>query len=299
MNQLGQREAQVKKVLYITMFLNFLSATVKIWAGKSFLYLSLTSSGIESIFDGFGNVVLIIAIVYASLPSDKNHNYGHYKFENLGSVILSLLLFTSAIALIFEYKENILSGNRLNSQFGVVPILSIIVSMSISLFVSTYEKREGRRLKSKLLMADGDHTRGDFILSFGVLISIIASKFNFLFLDLAVGVLIIIYLIYLAIKIARNNLDDLLDSSPEIQEVFLQEIVSLSRVCDIHKFRARGNSHWMNIDFHLLVDPTLNIVEAHDLSHEAEDLLRNRLSEYCQNIDITIHIEPCEKNYVK
>ncbi len=294
---LNIREKQIKKVLYITMGLNILSALIKIIAGSTFHYLSLSSSGLESVFDGFGNVVALVAITYASMPGDKNHNYGHYKFENIGSLFLSLLLFSSAVSLFLTHKDNLISGTPAPREFGIVPIVSILVSMAISYFVATYERNEGKRLNSRLLTADGEHTQGDFILSFGVLISIISSKFGLVWPDMIIGFLIIIYLIYLAIKIARGNLNDLLDHSPDIEKEFIKEIESLPQIIDIHKFRARGNTHWMHIDFHLLVDSKLSLIEAHALSHKAEDLLKKRLSSYCHNIDITIHVEPYEKNH--
>lgn len=294
---LNIREKQIKKVLAITMVLNLLCAVLKIWAGQKYNYISLSSSGLESIFDGFGNVILFMAIKFASMPSDENHHYGHYKYENIGSLILSLLLFSSAISLIFEYKDSIITGEHIRSEFGLIPILSIIISMCISLFVTTYEKRQGELLNSKMLLADSNHTFGDLLLSFGVLISILCSYFGWLLPDLIIGFVIIIYLIYLGIKIARNNLDDLLDHSPSINAEFLKDIENIKEVRDVHKFRARGNSHWMNIDFHLLVDADLSLTKAHDISHTAESLLKNRLKSYCQNIDITIHVEPFEKNH--
>lgn len=294
---LSLREKKIKRVLVVTMLLNIFCAVLKVWAGQKFNYISLSSSGLESVFDGFGNVIAYMAITFASMPSDDNHNYGHHKYENLGSLFLSLLLFSSAITLIFEFKESILTGEHVKSEFGLVPILSILVSMGVSLFVSIYEKRQGKILNSRLLVADGNHTFGDLLLSFGVLISIICSYFNFLLPDLIIGLVIIIYLIYLGLSIARSNLDDLLDHSPSIGDDFIKDIQSLARVRDVHKFRARGNSHWMNVDFHLLVDSNISLIEAHDVSHRAEEILKVRLKNYCQNVDVTIHVEPYEKNH--
>lgn len=295
---LKNREKEIQFVLIFTLVLNIMSALVKIWAGRKFQYFSLASSGLESVFDGFGNVVSLMAIKFASMPSDKNHHYGHQKFENLGSLVISFLLFSSAVSLIIEYKNNLLTGERLVPEFGIVPILSIVFSMSLSFFVSYYEKGKGRALNSKLLLADGEHTFGDLLLSFGVLISIICSKFNWLIPDLVVGIIIILYLIYLAIKIARSNLDDLLDHSPTVKDEYLKEISDIKNIRDIHKFRARGNSHMMHVDFHLLLNPELSLVEAHEVSHQAEDLLKKRLKSYCQNVDVTIHIEPYTKNHM-
>jgi cation diffusion facilitator family transporter len=296
--RLHEREYQIKKVLWITLGLNLIVATIKIVAGHYYRYLSLSSSGIESVFDGSSNVLALISITLAARPSDDRHHYGHHKHENLGSIIISLMLFASALQLGFDYKELIFEKKLVTGSFGVIPVVSILVSMAMSFFVSTYERREGERLNSTLLLADSDHTFGDMILSFGVLLSILFSYFHFYWPDIIIGILIIIYLIYLGIKIVRNNLGQLLDAAPVIEDDVLKDIENMPDVHNIHRFRARGNSHWMQVDFHLLMNPNLSLVQAHDLSHHAEDKLRERLRPYCQNVDILIHIEPYEEEHM-
>lgn len=295
---LKARESQIRKVLVYTLGLNLFVAIIKIIAGHKFHYLSLSSSGLESLFDGSSNVISLIAITLAAMPGDKKHNYGHHKHETLGSLFIAGLLFTSALQLAFEYKEVILENKMITGEFGIVPVVTIIISMAVSFFVSTYERKEGERLKSSLLLADSSHTFGDMILSIGVLISIICSKFGLFWPDILIGTGIILYLIYMAINILRQNLDDLMDASPEIEKQILEEIEKLDKVKNIHKFRARGNSNWMQVDFHMLLEADLSLVEAHEISHQAEDMLKSHLKGYCNHVDVTIHIEPFEKEHV-
>lgn len=295
--ELKVREKQIKKVLLITLGLNFFVALIKIVAGYQFHYLSLSSSGLESVFDGSSNIFSLIAITLAAKPRDEKHNYGHHKFETLGSLIISILLFISALQLSFEYKELIFDKNLKTGSFGLIPVATIILSIGVSLFVSTYEKREGKRLNSPILLADSEHTFGDMLLSFGVLISILCSKFHWFLPDIIIGICIILYLIYLAIKIARKNLNDLLDASPEIEASVINKIMELPKVVNVHRFRARGNANWMQIDFHLLLEPELSLIEAHKISHQAEDLLKNLLIEYCRDIDVIVHFEPYDKSH--
>jgi len=297
-NLLKNREVQIRKVLVYTLGLNLFVAIIKIIAGHKFHYLSLSSSGLESLFDGSSNIISLIAITLAAKPGDKKHNYGHHKHETLGSLFIAGLLFTSALQLAFEYKEVILENKIVTGEFGIVPVVTIIVSLLVSLFVSTYERREGQRLNSSLLLADSSHTFGDMILSIGVLISILCSKFGLFWPDIVIGTCIILYLIYLAISILRSNLDDLMDAAPEIEKQILEEIEKIQHVRNVHKFRARGNSNWMQVDFHMLLDAELSLIEAHEVSHRAEDLLKSQLSGYCNQVDVTIHIEPYEKEHV-
>ena len=77
------RKKEIKKVLWITLYLNIFVALIKIIVGNLSGYLSLTSSGLESMFDGASNVLGLISITLAFQPADKDHNYGHFKYENM------------------------------------------------------------------------------------------------------------------------------------------------------------------------------------------------------------------------
>lgn len=285
-------ESKVKKVLYITFFLNIFVAAIKLIAGHQFNYLSLTSSGLESLFDGSANILALISIIFAYKPADKDHPFGHYKFETLGSFIIAGLLLFSAYQVLSGLHMFSDTEIYIKPNFGIVPLLSIIISMGVSLFVSIYEKKKANELGSNILMADAEHTMGDFVISFGVLISIICSYFGIMQPDFYIGIVIGVYLIFLAIKIIKSNLPDLLDSSPAIKLELVKSIEELPKVRNVHKFRARGNQHFMHIDFHLLLDPSLSLIEAHEVGHESEDVLRELLKDYCQNVDILVHVEP-------
>ena len=183
---LKNREQKIKKVLYVTLVLNVLVAVVKIIVGHYFHYLSLTSSGLESLFDGTSNILGLISIYVASQPADEDHHYGHQKYENLGGLVISALLMFSSIQIASEVFT-FFKGDYNQPIFGGIPILTILFSMAVSLFVSKYERKKGEELNSAILKADSDHTYGDFIISFGVLISIFTSKFGYVWPDLVFG----------------------------------------------------------------------------------------------------------------
>ncbi|MGI4992655.1 cation diffusion facilitator family transporter [Halobacteriovorax sp. GFR7] len=295
--ELSKREKEIKKVLIITFFLNLAVALIKIFAGIEFNFISLRSSGIESVFDGTSNLLGIVTIALASKPRDRRHNYGHHKFENLGALIIAFMLFGSAIKLGLDYHDLIMGTQTKYGQFGPIPVLSIIISMIMSFWVSSYEGRKGRELNSQILTADSNHTFGDMIISFGVLISIVAAYFQVYLIDYIVGGLIILYLIYLGIQITLENLNDLLDVAPILKDKYISSLEDIKHVRDIHNFRARGNSTWMQIDFHLLLEPDLSLGEAHDIAHTVEDRLRVMLKDYCRDVDILIHMEPDDEGH--
>ena len=298
MNQetLAAREKSVRAVLVITLLLNLVSATVKIFAGHTFHFISLTSSGLESLFDGSSNVLALVSIYFASQPPDEEHPFGHHKFETIGSLIIGALLVFSAIQIGLE-TYSIAREGAVQRRFHLAPLVAILVSMAISFFVSWYEKKKGDELNSNILHADAEHTFGDFIVSFAVLLSIVAAAFGVYWLDLLVGGIVSVYLIYLAIKILKSNLPDLVDTSPQINKALLKKVEEIPNVVDIHNFRARGNLSYMQVDFHLHLNADLSLKEAHRVGKQAEKTVREILKEQAHHLDVTVHIEPFDEDH--
>ncbi len=296
--QLSQREKGVRKVLIITLLLNLVSAGVKIFAGHTFHFISLTSSGLESLFDGSSNVLALISMYFASQPPDEEHPFGHHKFETIGSLVIGGLLVFSAFQIGLE-TFNIAKEGAVKRSFHIVPVIAILVSMSISFYVSWYESKKGDELNSNILHADANHTYGDFIVSFAVLASIIASAFGIFWIDLVVGGIVSVYLIFLAIQVLKSNLPDLVDTSPQINKSLLKRVEQIPNVVDIHNFRARGNMSYMQVDFHLHLDPDLSLKEAHKIGKKAEAEVKQILKDQAHHLDVTVHIEPFDHDHKK
>lgn len=295
-NVLKEREKDIKKVLLDILWINLFVAGLKMYLGYKFRYLSVASSALDSFFDSSSNILGLITITYAYKGADDKHNYGRYKYETLGSLLIAGFLIFSSIQMgvgLFDYL-----GNKQNrGVFSIIPILGILLSIVINYFVAVYEKKKGTQLSSSLLLADAQHTRGDFIMGFGVLSSILLSKFGFWMVDFGVGVIITLYVFYLAIRIVMDNIPHLLDTSPKIEKELFKSVETIPEIKNIHKFRARGNQNCMFVDFHLLLTNTLSLREAHEIGHKAEDLIRNLLKGYAHKVDVTVHIEPYEKHH--
>lgn len=295
-NVLKEREKDIKKVLLDILWINLFVAGLKMYLGYKFRYLSVASSALDSFFDSSSNILGLITITYAYKGADDKHHYGRYKYETLGSLLIAGFLIFSSVQMgvgLFDYL-----GNKQNrGVFSIIPILGILLSIVINYFVAVYEKKKGTQLSSSLLLADAQHTRGDFIMGFGVLSSILLSKFGFWMVDFGVGVIITLYVFYLAIRIVMDNIPHLLDTSPKIEKELFKSVESIPEIKNIHKFRARGNQNCMFVDFHLLLTNTLSLREAHEIGHKAEDLIRNLLKGYAHKVDVTVHIEPFEKHH--
>lgn len=288
-----QREKQISFVLAVTLVLNIVSASLKLWAGEVFHFFALTSSGVESLFDGSSNVLALVSIFIAAKPADEKHHYGHYKYETVASLLIAVLLLFSSYEMGKEVFKRLSSGSVKEVDFPLVPLITLGISMSISFFVSWYEGRKGKEYDSPILIADAHHTMGDFLISFAVAASMLFTYWGIEWMDGVVGALICAYLIFLALKILKMNINELVDATPLIKdkEIFLQ-VKDLEYVYDIHEIRARGSSRILYVDFHLLMNDDLPLKEAHAIAHNAEDMIKEDLKDVAREIDITIHIEP-------
>ena len=293
---LKDREQKIKKVLLDILWINLFVAALKMYLGYKFRYLSVASSALDSFFDSSSNILGLITISYAYKKADEKHPYGRYKYETLGSLVIAGFLIFSSIQMgigVFDY----LGEPHRRGLFSVIPLLGIVLSIAINYFVAIYEKKRGTELHSSLLLADAQHTKGDFIMGFGVLSSIIFSKFGLWYIDFGVGVVITLYVFYLAVRIVMDNLPHLLDTSPKIEKELFESVLNIPDIKNIHKFRVRGNQNCMFVDFHLLLTSTLSLREAHAIGHKAESLIRNSLKDFAQRVDVTVHIEPYEKHH--
>ena len=288
-----EREAKISKVLLITLLLNIVSASIKLWAGEVFHFFALVTSGVESLFDGSSNLIAFVSLYIASKPADGRHNYGHYKYETVASLLIAVILLFSSYEMGKEVYYRLSSDEARSTAFPMVPLIALGISMMISFFVSWYERRAGQELDSPILEADAHHTFGDFLISFAVGASILFTHWGFVWMDALVGAAICVYLIFLAFKILKMNIDELVDATPfvENKEVF-QKVKRLPHVFDVHEIRARGSSRVLHIDFHLLLKDDLPLMKAHEVAHQAEDIIKEDLKDFARVIDITVHIEP-------
>lgn len=289
----NDREKKILFVLVITLILNIVSASLKLWAGETFHLFALVTSGVESLFDGSSNLLALISLFIAAKPADEKHHYGHSKYETVASLLIAVLLLFSSYEMGREVFNKLSDRGPSIKEFPTVPLVCLGISMFISLFVSWYEGKAGKDLNSPILEADSHHTFGDFLISFAVGFSILCTYWGFEWVDVVAGAAICLYLTFLGIKIFKLNIDELVDATPFIEnkDVF-QKVKELEHVFDIHEIRARGSARLLYVDFHLLLKDDLPLNLAHKIAHDAESIIAEDLKDFAREIDITVHMEP-------
>ncbi|EQF26359.1 cation diffusion facilitator transporter family protein [Clostridioides difficile CD160] len=279
---------KVKQVLWIILFANFAVALLKIIIGNQIKSYSMTADGFHSLSDGASNIVGIIGIFFASKPKDKNHPYGHKKFEIITSLFISGMLFVIAIKIILSAVSRI--SNPITPSITIESLIALIITLFINIFVCIYEYRIGTKLNSYVLISDSLHTRSDIFVSLGVLITLVGVKLGFpVIIESIVPIIISAFIIYSAYGIFRPSIGILVDRVA-VDEDYIREIVfEFNEVRDVHNIRSRGSKSSIYIDMHVMVDPFISIEQSHALTHKIEKQIQEEINE---NAQVIVHIEP-------
>lgn len=277
----------MRKVLWITLFLNLLVALAKLAAGFATATLSLIADGWHSLLDGSGNVVGLITLHLSHKPPDEDHQYGHRKFEILASMGISLLLFAAAGEIVVDSLSRFRGGTTPSPSW--VTVVVALATLVVNIFVTRYESRVGRELKSPFLLADAEHTRSDVYATIGVLLAILLVKLGVPWADPVVAVAIGAMIIVAGWRIMMSGLDVIADRRVMDPAGVEEVILGFEGVRSCPRIRTRGFEDAAFLDLIVVLDSNLSLEEAHDLCDGIEEALHR---EYPQLADIVIHPEP-------
>lgn len=281
------RTSEIRKVLIITLLLNILVSGVKIFYGYFIYSVAIISDGYHSLFDGVSNVIGLVGIYLASHPPDERHPYGHRKYETVFTIFVGLLMFITCIE-IFRRAYGSLVG-KYEAEVTMLSFVLMLSTMAVSLFVTTYEKRMGRKLSSEYLIADAQHTKSDIYASVGVIIGLIFVKLGFPIADPIVGAIVGILVARTGINIIKDSAEVLVDRKQTDASLIRDIVCSIEGVSGCHDIRTRGTKNHIFIDLHVLVNPVLTIEEGHRIADLIENEIKTRMPEV---VDVVVHVEP-------
>jgi cation diffusion facilitator family transporter len=282
-----ERAAEIRRVLFVILVLNWGVAALKLGYGAWSKTLSMVADGFHSLLDGSANIIGLVAMTVAIQPADRSHPYGHRKFESFAALGISLLLLLSA----YEIGEGAIRRWRGGTipQVTIMSFIVMILTMGVNLFVSAYETRVGKRLQSEILVADALHTRSDLYASLVVLASLTGVKLGYPFLDPIAALLIVPLIGRAGIRIIGQSLYVLTDASRLPAGTVEKVALEVQGVRECHAVRSRGFPDAIYMDLHILVDPNVTVAEAHEIAHRVEGELKTRFPGIT---DLVVHVEP-------
>ncbi len=281
------RERDIRRVLLVVLVLNIAVALAKLLYGLFSHSVAMQADGIHSFFDGASNVVGLIGMSFATRPADRDHPYGHGKFETFAAAAIAIMLGIACYTVARGAIESLRGQGDV--QVTVASFAIMIGTLIVNLGVTTWEAREGRRLGSEVLRADARHTMSDVLVSSGVIVSLILVWLGFEKADGVIALLVAVAIAYTAIAILRGVGRTLSDAArlPVVEVVAIA--ASVDGVVECHSVRTRGPENQVSVDLHVLVAPGTTVERGHEIAHAVETELRARFG---QVTDVVVHVEP-------
>lgn len=279
--------AQVRKVLFVTLLLNLAVAIGKITIGALTGALSITADGFHSLMDGASNIFGLIASRIADQPPDEDHPYGHRRFETLAALGIGVLLLLTGWEIITSAVERLTAG----AEPEVTPLTFIVLTATliVNLIVSTWERREGNRLRSEILLADAANTGADVFVTLSVMVSMVLVTLGLGWVD-AVAALIVVALIGRAAwKIIRQTGGVLVDRAPYAPEILTKIAEQVPSVERVVRARSRGSADAAHVDIDVAVAPQMTADHTAAIAGAIRDALQDELRGITE---VEVHFEP-------
>ena len=162
----------VRKVLLITLLLNLFVMGLKAVLGWSTGSLSLIADALHSVTDSANNILGLITSRFSSPIPDRDHPYGHQKFEAVGALGIAAFLGIACFEILQGAIEGILQGGK-PVKISASELWLLLIVLGVNIFVAFYERSVGRRVGSAILIADAKHTMSDVWVTITVLAGLI------------------------------------------------------------------------------------------------------------------------------
>ncbi len=278
------------KVSIITIVINIGLCLFKLIAGVIGNSQSMISDAIHSGSDVLSTIIVLIGIKLSKKESDKEHPYGHEKFESLSAVILGIILLLTGISLGISGIKNIWSKPTIVTP-SLIALIAAVLSIAIKEWMYHYTVKVGKKLNSDALIADAWHHRSDAISSIGSLVGISLSMVGFVFGDVLASIVISIFIGASAINILKESVNRIIDSSAD--DLTIEKITNILKeekeIRNIDSLKTRLFGSKIYVDLEISLDKQLTLEKSHDIAEKIHLKIEDNIDN-CKHC--MVHVNP-------
>ena len=278
------KDQAVQRVLLIEGLANLVIVVLKLVVGLTTGSLAILGDAIHSLSDVANNVVAWFVIRLANEPADREHPYGHRKFETLAvfglAGLMTVLGFELGLRALQRESTEIVS-----SGWGLALMLMVLIANGL---LATWERHWAQKLDSDILVADASHTFSDVLTTVVVIIGWQLSSAGFGWLDTLCALGVAGLVLYLSYGLFKRALPALVDEFAIDPGDLTYAVLSVDGVQSVKTVRSRWLGSNRAVDMVITVDAQLSIAASHEIADQIESLIGRRFDAQ----DISIHIEP-------
>jgi len=273
----------------VSIIVNTVLFALKIWVSIITGSIALAADAWHTLSDSLSSIVVVIAAKLGSRKADKEHPFGHGRWEQIASLFIAFIL--GIIAFGFLETSIIHFKDKEKVDYGTMAVIVTVITIVVKEILAQYAFYIGRKTGNSSVKADGWHHRSDALSSVVVLIGILFAK-QFWWIDSVLGVVIALMLFYAAVVILKEAITKILGEEPSSELIgeITNEVKSIyNDDLHIHHFHMHNYISHKELTFHIKLKKDLTIRKGHEIADEIEKIINNKF-----DMTATIHVEPLE-----
>lgn len=284
-----QRGRDSRRVTLVSAVINLVLSFLQILVGLLANSAALVADGIHSLSDLASDVFVWFAARHAAQAPDKDHPYGHGRFETAATLGLGIALVLVGLGIVWNGVERLFETQA--APPGLIALAVAVIGIAAKEGLYWYTLAAAKRLKSDMLRANAWHHRSDAISSVVVLIGVGGAVAGMAYMDALAAVVVGFMVLKIGWDLGWTALAELVDTALDEAKVSEAKrvIMAIDGVRSVHMLRTRRHGAEASADVHVQVAPGLSVSEGHMISQAVEDRLIEKLEEIT---DVTVHIDP-------
>jgi cation diffusion facilitator family transporter len=253
--------------------------------------VALLSDALESVVNIAASGLMLFSVYVSERAPDSSHKYGHEKIEDISSLMEGIFILIAALFIIYAAAGRLFEPVEL-FELDVAIVISMLAT-ALNAALSWLLIRTAKSYGSTALEGDAKHLLSDVVSTAGVWTGLIVAQLTgWSFLDSVLAFVVAVLVVRIGAGLVLKSSNRLMDQSCIAEEKKIKEILGRHsfKFIDFHDLKTRRHGNQVFAELHLSVDGSLSVKEAHDLT----DQLEEELKEENPNINLTIHVEPPE-----
>ena len=286
-------EKTATRVSLVSIAGNAVLSLFKLLAGVLAHSGAMISDAVHSASDVLSSIIVIIGVKLSVRAPDKEHPYGHERFECVAAIVLAVVL--AVTGLLIGYKAfGSIEGRGTQPMPGVLALVAAAVSIVVKEAMYWYTRFFGKRLNSASLMASAWDHRSDALSSVGALVGIAGARMGHPVMEPIASLVICLFILKAAYDIFRDAMGKMVDraADAETEKSLTDCVLSDKEVRGVDRLRTREFGSRIYVDLEIRLDGALSLYEAHEIAERVHDRIER---EFPSVKHIMVHVNPGEK----
>lgn len=255
---------------------NLLLSVFGLTAGLLAHSVAMVSDSVNTAADIFSTIIVMIGIKLANKKPDKEHPYGHERFECVTAMILAAILFATGIGIGWNGIHKVVAGSAGGlEEPGLLALIAALVSVVVKESMVWHTRKNAKKIDSSVLLADAWHYRSDTLSSAGTAVGILGARLGLPILDPLACLIICLLILKSAIDIFRDAVGKMTDKACDGQTVDEMRVVILAQESvegiDLLKTRLFGDKIYVDVE--IRTDGSISLDEAHNTAQNVHDAI--------------------------